>query len=251
MNLMRPFRMLIVLVIMVAIGTVSIYADPSSVNSLKLSEKNFETPEAAIQYFVERLAANDIMGAFEACAINEGDKFDFTAFCRRLNAMTLYQSLAPSQSMAFAQINRIIRMSRLAQQTKIMMYSLLTDEMLDGNVIGIPGDERIEAFVKNADSRRLAGFKVVKIKLPVSASILNSERAKTIAVEQAKPEGADEAGERIVLYKLGDVYYWGGIRLLRYGKFWRIDSLYSSYAATSVMGNLKSITPEEFDNIGE
>jgi len=250
MHWIRSFRILIVLIIMMSIGIVMIYADSSDGNNFRTSEKNFETPEAAIQYFTRRLASNDIMDVFEACAINEGDKFDFIAFCRYLNAMTLHQSQAPSQSAVFAQINCIIRMSRLAQQNKIMLYSLLTNEILDGIAIEAPGDEWIETFVKNVDSRRLSDLKVIKIKLPVSTDILNSERAKINSVIQANPDGADETGERTVLYKLGDAYYWGGMRLLRYGKYWRIDSLNSSYANTSSMGNLRRITPEEFDTIG-
>jgi hypothetical protein len=247
----RSIRLTLILVTVMFSGvTISTYADTPAGSVFKLSEKNFDTPEAAIHHFTERLAANDIMGAFEACAINEGDKFNFAAYSRWINAMLLIQSEAPAQSTVLAQVNCIKKMSAIAQQIKIMMYSMLTDEKIDGKTIFQPGDERIEQFVKNADSRRLAGLKVVKIVLPISTEILNSERARTNAQREAKIFGADDMTERVVLYQLGSDYYAGGMHLLKYGKYWRITSLNSMYADMSALGNVVRITPEKFDKIG-
>jgi hypothetical protein len=248
----RSILLTLVLAIVMFSGvTISTYADSRIGNDFKISEKNFETPEAAIRHFTERLAANDLMGAFEACAINEADKFDFIAYSRWINAMLLIQSDAPSQSPVFAQINCVKKMSFLAQQVKIMMYSILTDEKIDGKTIFQPGDDRIEQFAKNADSRRLAGLKVVKIELPISAEILNSERARTYALREAKIYGADDMTEKIVVYQLGPNYFVGGMHLLKYGKYWRIVSLNSTYANMSVVGNVVRIPPEELDKIGK
>jgi hypothetical protein len=240
----------LVLIIAVCVVTpVGIYA--AEVDAFQLSEKNFETPEAAIRHFTERLAANGIMGAFEACAINEGDKFDFAAFCRNIKAMELFTSLAPSKYPMLAQMNRIVKMTRLSQQIKIIIYSLLTGEKLDENIISVPGDERIDAFVKNVDPRELKNLKVIKIKLPASAEFLNSEDVKRDAIKYAKIVGADDSTERLVLYRLGSVYYWGGMRLYKYDKYWRIESLFSFHAERPLAGQLERITPEGFEKLGK
>jgi hypothetical protein len=226
-----------------------LHPEDASDKAFKFSEKNFETPEAAINHFVNRLAANDLAGAFEACAINEGDRFDFKAMAKRLQAITLYMTLAPSQSPVLAQINRITMLSRIANQVKFMIYSLLTDLPIDGKVITNPDDKMVDSFVKNADSRKLAGLSIVKIRLPASEELYNSERVKTSFVEYARPFGADDSAERLVLYKLNGSYFAGGVHLLKYGKYWRIDGLYSTIGNTSPMGNVGRITEEQFDRV--
>jgi hypothetical protein len=217
--------------------------------AFRFPEKNFETPEAAINHFVSRLADNDLAGAFEACAVNEGDRFDFKAMTTRLNAIALYTTLAPSQSPVLAQVNRITLLARLANQVKFMVYSLLTDVPIDGTVIPNPDEQMLDSFVKNADSRKLAGLAVVKIRLPASEELYNSERAKKMFVAQALPYGADDTAERLVLYKLHGYYYAGGVHLFKYGKYWRIDSLSSALANTSALGNVTRITEEQFDRV--
>lgn len=57
----------------------------------------------------------------------------------------------------------------------------------------------------------------------------------------ARVYGADDATERIVLYKLNDSYYWGGMHLIKYGKYWRIDGLNSAFADQNAFGFLQKI----------
>jgi hypothetical protein len=244
-------KMMVFLVALALLPALTIFlqAEGAADKTFMFPEKNFETPEAAINHFITRLAADDLAGAFEACAVNEGDRFDFKAMAKRLNAIALYASLAPSQSPLLGQVNRITMLYRLANQVKFMIYSLLTDIPIDGRTIANPDEQMLDSFVKNADSRNLAGLTVVKIRLPASEEIYNSERAKKVFVEQARPYGADDTAERLVLYRLNGRLYAGGIHLLRYGRYWRIDSLNSAFANTSVLGNVGSITEEQFDRV--
>jgi hypothetical protein len=229
----------------------SINAESPAGNAFKIPEKNFETPEAAIQHFVERLAANDLSGAFEACDINEADLFNYTVFTHYLRAMIPLTSPAPTKSPMLAQTNRIIQMAQIARQIRIMTYSFFTKIPLNGNTTANPTDKDIENFINETDARNLAGLKIEKIQLPVSAKILNSERARKNAVEQARPNGADDSTERIVLYNLNNEWFCGGFRLMKYGKYWRIDSLYSSFANLSSTGVLKRTSPDEFDSMDD
>ncbi|HEY1405497.1 MAG TPA: hypothetical protein VF857_02705, partial [Spirochaetota bacterium] len=119
-----PFAMLLFLLIVCAIAPVRAEA-PAVQSIVTVGSKNFETPEDAIKYFVSRLAANDLPGAFEACAINEIDRFDFGAYTKRLQAFIFWQSPAPSNSLMFRQMNRIMRINQISGQIKIMIYSML------------------------------------------------------------------------------------------------------------------------------
>jgi hypothetical protein len=249
----RIFKV-ITLIVFIAIFLIPVQSGSQEKDVFKISEKNFETPEAAIKHFVERLAANDLAGAFESCNINEMDRFDFKAFTKRLQAMVPVTSPAPSQSLVLLQINRISQLGFLARQTKLMIYCLLTDlneNELNGQMIDNPDDKRISSFIDSCDSQKLAGLTVVKIKL--ASHFMKEESARKIFIEQAQTYGADDATERIILYKLNESYYLGGMRLLKYGRYWRIDNLNYNYANMSSLRLLQNITSDvdEFDQIGE
>ena len=218
---------------------------------ISVKSKVFETPEAAIRHFVVCLAANDLAGVFESCAINEMDKYNFAAYSHRLNAIQPWQTPAPANSDMFRHLNRISRISLLSGQIKIMIYSLISDIQLDGNTISPVTDKMIEGILKQMDVKNVSGLTVVKIKLPIEKGTLYCERARVNAKRQALVYGGDDSTERIVLYKLGEIYYWGGMHLVRFGKDWKIDSLGSAYANNPALGNLEKTTSEQFDAIGD
>jgi hypothetical protein len=239
-----------------AVTTVMLLSNATAVSAagdpFLFPEKNFETPEAAIQHFVERLAANDLSGALEACAINEGDRFDFAYNAKRIGALFLLNTEMPVNSPMAGQINRIKRLNYLTQQIRFMMTSITTDVKIDGSVQGInPTDEQIVAFVNSSDFRKLAGLAIVKITPPTSGDILESERAIEGNRAQARTYKGDDTIEKVVLYKLGKEYFWGGFHLFRFGKYWRIDSLVSYFANTPSLGVVQRTTPEQFDDAFE
>jgi hypothetical protein len=239
------------IILSIACATNLVSATPSETPSDKVftfPEKNFETPEAAIKHFVERLAANDLAGAFEACVINEGDSINYEAYYKNKKIMSPLLSLSSSQYPIFAQINRISILASLSHQVKMMLYSLTSDINIE-ELMNLD-EKKILSFIDSSDPRKISGLTIVKMKLP--AAIMNSDEARKEAMEWAKSYGADDSTERIVLYKLNETYYWGGIYLLKYGKYWRIYSLYSNYAGNR-LGNLTKLSSasDEFDKMGK
>jgi hypothetical protein len=244
MNMFKK-NVIMMILFLISVSVAPLRADSAS-NVFTIAEKNFETPEECINYFAGRLAVNDLDGCLAACAINETDLFDFVKFTRYLGAI-VPSSPIPGTTPMFRQMNKIVKMSQITQQVRVMIYNMFSDlRVVDRSVVN-PSDDELSAFIRDTDSRRLSVLKVEKIRLPVSAEILNSERARSNAVKQAVVYGADDSTERVVLYKLGDRWYQGGIRLLKFGKYWRIESLSSSYASIS-LGEMKRISPDEFDS---
>ena len=219
-----------------------LYTQTADVNG-----KDFNTPEKTIEYFVDALKENNIAKAFEACAINEySEKYNFTAFSKRLNAMILHQSLAPSEYPMFVELNKLERTYRVIMQIKFFCYCMLSSEKVDGLVIGNPGDERIAAFIASADPSRLKNLKIIDTSF-AAPRLKNNERLVKTFTEQAQIFGADEKTELIVLYKLENKYYLGGFSLLRYGKIWKIESLASSLANISPVEVIKESSLSEFE----
>ena len=226
-------------------------ADPSSQNVFSFQSQSFDTPEKAIDWFVSRVAEGDLSGAMSACMINELDGFDFTAYMKWLNALHPWQMPAPANSDMFRRLNRMQRMGMISMQIKIMIYSLMTDLDLNGNIISPVSDDMIAGLIKQTDMEKLHGLRVVEFRLPVEKTVLASERARTNAKRNAAFYGGDDSTERIVLYKLNDGYFWGGYHLVRFGTNWKIDGLTSSYAESNALGNLRKTTPDEFESMGD
>lgn len=223
----------------------------SSTDVLIVQSKSFDTPEKAINWFVSRVAEGDLPGAMSACMINELDGFDFAAYSKWLNAIHPWQTPAPANSAMFRQLNRMQRLGMISMQLKVMIYSMLTDLDLNGMIISPVNDDMISGMIRNSDMTKLSGLKVAKIRLPVEKDIFESERVRENAERNAAFYGGDDSTERIVLYKLGDQYYRGGMHLVRFGKNWKIDGLSSPLANVSTMGNLERTTPEQFDSTGD
>jgi hypothetical protein len=87
----------------------------------------------------------------------------------------------------------------------------------------------------------LKDLKLLRID-PPRKDILESERNIANLQKMADIFGAQEMTERIALYQLNDKTYLGGFILLRYGESWKIYSLCSNLAGTSVMGGVEQIS---------
>jgi hypothetical protein len=215
-------------------------------SSLSFPEKDFATPEAAMRYFVERIAKNDAVAALQAFAINQyAEKFDFTAYSERLGVIQPIHSLSPTGYPMYIELNRLELVSRYAQQIKFFSYSFYATEPL-GETIRIQDEpERVSAFVESVNPEQLTNLKISK----VIRIIALSEQMIDAWQQQAKPVGADEATEIIVLYELDGNYHLGGARLLRYGESWKLDGLNSTIASTAALGTVTKTTQEEFETL--
>jgi hypothetical protein len=215
-----------------------------SLDPLEFPEKEFATPEAAIQHFAESVAQNDVMAALQAFAINQqAAAFDFTAMSERLGVIQPFQTLSPAEYPMYVDLNRLALISRYGGLLKFFVYSFYATEPLDATTPIQDEPERISAFIESVNPEQLAGLKIAK----VIRIIASSDKLLEIGQQQAKPVGADDVTELIVLYELDGSYYLGGARLLRYGEGWKLDGLSSALAGMPALGTVTKTTLDDFD----
>lgn len=220
-------------------------------SSLSISEKSFDTPAKAIEYFVAAIAENNASKALEACNINEyGENFDYAAYTERTGAiLPVSVTGAPSGYSMYAEINRYTQASYLGTQIKGFAYSFFTDKgIIDATPL--EGTDQIDAFIESVDPAKLKNLTVVRIDTPYPDT-MNKEETKALFKEYAAMYGADEQTEVIVLYELDGKHYGGGFTLLRYGKDWKISRLNSVVANQASSGAVTATTEEEYRYLTE
>jgi hypothetical protein len=215
-----------------------------SLDPLEFPEKEFATPEAALQHFAESIAKNDVVAALQAFAINQhAAAFDFTAMSERLGVIQPIQTLSPTEYPMYVDLNRLALISRYGGLLKFFVYSFYATEPLDETTRIQNEPERISAFIESVNPEQLAGLKIAKL-IRITAT---SDKLLEVWQQQAKPVGADDVTELVVLYELNGIYYLGGARLLRYGEGWKLDALSSALAGMAALGTVTKTTQEEFD----
>jgi hypothetical protein len=227
------------------ISLANVQAQTPPADSFNIPELDFDSPEAAIGHFANSIANNDLTGALQAFAINDyADNFDFTAMSERTGVINIYQSLAPSEYSLYAQLNRLELLSKYAFNIKLFCYSFYSSEPLDGSTILLQDEpERVEAFIASVNPEQLANLTIKRV-FRINAL---SERMKQNWQAQAKPIGADEITELVILYELDGSYFLGGFSLLRYKESWKISALSSVLAGMDALGGVSETTPEEFE----
>jgi hypothetical protein len=192
------------------------------------SAKGFATPEAAINFYVESIAVNDLTCAMRAYAAHEhAARFDFRALVSWAKVLSPGVLKAPAQYPMFVEMNEHVAKAEMADATKLLVYGLLTDASLSGSQTLEP-DAKIQDFVQAVNPARLARVKVVRIDPPRQAQF-NGPKAQAHFKELATLEGADEVTERIALYELSGQLFWSGFRLCRYDASWKLYAFKSTF----------------------
>jgi hypothetical protein len=209
---------------------------------------SFPTPEDAVRHYLAGVVGGDAGMIREASAIDEMSAgFDFVAQAERLQAMELTNSLAPAEYPLFADIDRALMSSRILGQAKMLVYSLLSTETIDGQII-VPADRaRADAFVTQVDPSRLGGLTVQDIRYS-NPHFEHEPKNLENAAKQAAMYGADELTERLALVDLDGKLYEVGFTLLRYGDDWKISSQSAPLGNTPVLGTAVPTTREEYDS---
>jgi hypothetical protein len=207
----------------------------------------FQTPDEVIAYYLEGIARNDVSRILQAVAGQElGESFQFDRSVERLGGvMMLMQSMAPTAYPLYSEINQLQLSSQILSQVKLLAYSLLADEEVNGSSIMDVDAERVNRFIEAVDPAGLAGLDVVTIDLP-NAKLMNDERYLKNMALMAAVNGADEATERVALISFAGRHYVIGFTLLRYGESWKISNQSSPLAGMSSLGTPAEITPDEF-----
>jgi len=196
----------------------------------------FATPEDAIRAYLSGVAHGDVSGILEACAIDEmSTGFKFDQFVDRIKALMPATSLAPSDHPFFAEMDKVILTDRILGQVRMLVYSVLTTEKMDGTVI-VPFDKaRAQTFASQIDPSRLAGLTIEDIAGP-NATFEHDPTYLAHAAQHADMYGADELTERVVIFTLDGKRYGIGFTLLRYGSGWKVSDQSSPLAGTPVLG---------------
>lgn len=235
-----------ILLLILSIITVSGVAGME--NKTKDGRPLFAEPEEAIIFFIESIKERNLNSALGACAVESAaENFDFEVFTDYLQAMVLFNTLAPSDDPMLLDINIIDRIYQISRSVKFFCYSLLATEKNDGMTIPDPGPERIEAFIDSLDTARLKDLEIGKIMFP-APDLENDERLVKSFQKRADNYGADEWTERVAVYKFEDSYYLSGFELARYGKHWQIFSLTSALANTGIMEVITRISRTDYEN---
>jgi hypothetical protein len=223
-------RVLAYLVIAVLLGRRAIAAPSAS----------FSTPEAAVQHFVKRLAADDLDGAMQAFRIDE--------LCARIDASVQAQRKdrsAHAKSRTLIAVAKINVAAQIASDTRRFVYALLLDGTEDQAMEA--SDANIDRFIRTVDPARLKAMRVVRIDQPIP-STMNQPDAIQLAKQQAARLGSDERTERIALFQLDGTYYRTGFTLLRDGGSWRIAQLQSLYGNVEMTGRpARKTTVEDYE----
>ena len=248
---MRTGRSWSALLLVAMLATVApglaVAASPSPLASPRPGTMSFATPDDAVRHYLAGVSAGDAAMIVEASAVDEmSHGFDFAAQVDRLKAMELTNGLAPAEYPLFADIDRAVVSARILGQAKMLVYSLLTSETLDGSII-VPADRaRGDAFVSEVDPSRLAGLSVQDVRYS-DAKHENDPRVLENAARQAAIYGADDLTERLALVDLDGQLYEVGFTLLRYGDDWKVSSQAAVLGGTPVLGTAVPTTREEYD----
>ena len=212
------------------------------------SEAPASTPEDAVTSYLAAVAANDVDAILDASAADEmAAGFDFTAYTERLQAMNLGFSLAPTEYPMYGEMNRYQQAAQVLGQVRNLAYGLLSDETIDGRVIGPVDEAQVAAFVTAVDPSRLAGLTVLDIRLPEPDAAADERYLENVA-KMAATYGADEMTERLAFVELEGDTFGVGFTLLRYADTWLVSWQSSVLGGTSALGTAEPMTRAEFDD---
>jgi hypothetical protein len=213
--------------------------------------ESLATPEAAVNLYLESIAANDFSCALRAYAAHEhAARFNFTALVSWVGVLSPARIEAPAEYPMFVEMNELRAKAEMAEATKQFVYGLLTDKDPAGSQT-VQSDAEIQAFVQAVNPARLATLRVVRIDQP-RQSVTNGPEAQALFKKLSTLYGADEMTERIALYELSGQFFWSGFTLCRYDKTWKIYKFESNYGGpisggTFTGGVVRKTTAAEYE----
>jgi hypothetical protein len=173
-------------------------------------------PEAAVQQYMEGVAAGDAARVLQACAIDEAStRFKYDAQAERVHAIIPSSNLFHSGYAFYADMNGSAQSALVFGEVRGLEWSLLVSAPYDRTIT--PADATLaQQYVKDLDPSRLANLKVISVRFP-SAKLLNDARTTKYMAAMAAIYGADEMTDRLALFQWNGKYYYVGFTLVRYG----------------------------------
>jgi hypothetical protein len=187
------------------------------------AERGFATPEEAVTYVAERLAAGDAAGASQAFAVRPMvDGYSFEAEVEQLRA-TSYQTWLPPSSSSYDEINEGLRRGAIAEQLSSMVHSILTPDRYQSVTVALSDDLTAADLVDELSPADLSELSVVRVDL-----LDREESGYQDPLDQtANRFGAEDLQEAAVLYDTAAGLTMGGAFLMSYeGRWyvWRLNS---------------------------
>jgi hypothetical protein len=202
----------------------------------------FGTPEDAVTAYLQGVADANIAEVLASVAIDElAAGLDFPAYIDWLQAWVPFIAPMPATDPFYVEMNRVQQTSLVLGQSRMLIYSLLTTESLDGPVVKVDA-AWAATFQDQIDPARLAGLSVVSVSVP-DAELMTSVRYLANAAKQAAIRGADELTERVAVVSLDGQGYLVGFTLMRFGDSWKVASQSSAIAGTSATGAATRVDP--------
>lgn len=204
-------------------------------------ELGFATPEEAVTYVVDRLAAGDPAGASEAFATTHMvDGYSFETGVEHAGGISTL-TLLPVED--FRALDVGMRQGEVARELRAYAWRL-TEPDLDAN-LSTPLDEELTAagLAATLDPRTMAGVSVVSVDVLFGENL--PARALAYDRESAAVWGADAIRHTGVLLATPAGPMMGGAELLEYDGLWYVQDLRSSFLAVGT-GELVPTTAPEY-----
>ena len=214
-----------------------------------VESKGFETPEAAIEYFINCINEGDVQYALAvSCAEQVAEKADYEVLCDRIQAVQ-FNTIMPTEYEFYRVYNETKYKSELLTQIRGMVLSLTQPEYASVYTEGVPlilQDEK--ADYKGANPTLEQDIEILDIDTPVP-DLYYADANQSNMEKQQRTLGADSLEWKVVLYKYDGDYFVGGFQLIEYDEKYYILSAYEILIGQSPIGGLISIDDRsDFDD---
>lgn len=202
-------------------AVVTMLVTRAGASSSEAGEKGFDSPEAAIDYVADRLAAGDAAGATRAYAVEHAvEGYDFEAQADWIRAVGA-ETWLPSGNAAATSINTGVRRGTIAGELRFLVRSVLAPDRDPLATVLIDDDVTAADLAAEMDPAGLDELAVQRVD-----ELERSEDSWAEQIDaQRKIYGAESVKQVAVLYDTPNGPAMGGATLLEYDGSWFVWSL--------------------------
>lgn len=201
------------------------FGTPAVASGSAFASRSFNTPEEAIENFVEYLKAGDFDGALSATTAETlSSSFDYRKYVERMQGLwPAGKTYLPADYQQFIKCNRYKYTNDMLQKMIIFSATLTLSEenatFVAGDVMAYQDEKTLDDFITQLNPESIGSLEIVKI---AATKMQRDEKTQDILKMQAVPYGAEDQQCRSVLFKYNGGYYLGGFTLLQYDGKWQV-----------------------------
>lgn len=205
------------LVVVLVTRSDAVGSDPGAADR---TERGFASPEEAVQFLVDRLAAGDV-GATEAFAVTPVVQgYDFELLVERQHSATSY-SLLPDGPEGYDDLNVELRRGEVAEEVRSFVRSLLAPERDQLRTTPLEDGTTAADLAAELSPEPLAQLSLARVD-----ELENDDEEFLESVQrEAATYGADEVRILAMLLDTAEGLVIGGAVAVRYGDEWGLMSL--------------------------